>query len=140
MILVFFLGSLFGVVVCAAAMLCVFTGQYHRLALWHFFDAAGLTTSSDNFVQFEGNPHRNKIRPRLRNLKMVDGCFEFDLYPALGKNLSAYIEKTEEMAQALHAASVTIEPRGVGDYGHTVVYFSDPIPQKFSIADLDSHE
>ena len=35
---------------------------------------------------------------------------------------------------------VTIEPVGIGDHGRVIAYLRDPIPKKFSMEDLISHE
>lgn len=58
----------------------------------------------------------------------------------LGRSSLDYIDKTEEMAQALHMAFVTIEPVGIGDHGRVIAYAQDPIPSKFSMEDLIAHE
>lgn len=136
----FFLGFISGALVMSGVLYVLYTGQWYRIPLWHFYDAAGLTTTSDDFIQIQGKTYKDKHRPKMRMLRLADGRFEFDLYPAWGKKLADYLDKTEEMAQALHAAAVTIESVGIGDHGHVIVYMTDPIPAKYSIDELYRHE
>ena len=119
--MIFLLGFFSGAVTASLVLYCLYTGQWYRFSLYFFFDAAGLTTTSDDLVQFGGKK-------------------AFLLYPASGKKLADYIDKTEEMAQALHMASATIEPVGIGDHGCVIAYFKDPIPSKFSMKDLIAYE
>ena len=115
--MMFLFGFIFGAFVMAGVLYVLYTGQWYRIPLWHFYDAAGLTTTSEDFFQFQGKTYTDRHRPKMRMLRLTDGRFEFDLYPAYGKKLANYIDKTEEMAQALHAAAVTIEPAEIGDTG-----------------------
>lgn len=138
--MLFFLGFVFGDIVTALVMYCLYTGQWYRFTLWLFFDAAGLTTTSEDLIQFEGKPTSSRNRPRIRHMRLSSDRLTFQLYPASGRKLADYIDKTEEMAQALHVASVTIEPVGIGDHGYVIAYFADPIPPKFSMRELISHE
>lgn len=138
--MIFLLGFISGTVTASLVLYCLYTGQWYRFSLYFFFDAAGLTTTSDDLVQFGGKKAVSKNRPKIRRMRLENDRLIFLLYPASGKKLADYIDKTEEMAQALHMASVTIEPVGVGDHGHVIAYFADPIPPKFSMRELISHE
>lgn len=138
--MIFLFGLIFGAVTMALMLYCLYTGQWYRLSLYFFFDAAGLTTTSDDLVQFGDKKAVSKNRPKIRHMRFENDCLTFLLYPASGKKLADYIEKTEEMSQALHMTYVTIEPVGIGDHGRVIAYLRDPIPKKFSMEDLISHE
>lgn len=136
----FFLGFICGSAITLLVVYCLYTGQWYRFSLRLFFEAAGLTTTSDDFLQFGDKPVRSRHRPKIRNMQLKNDRLFFLLYPAPGRKLADYIDKSDEMAQALHAASVTIEPAGIGDHGQVIAYFKDPIPAKFSMEDLIAHE
>ena len=138
--MIFLFGFICGMVTMALVLYCLYTGQWYRFPLYFFFDAAGLTTTSEDLIQFGDKRASSKNRPKIRQMRLVNDRLTFLLYPASGKKLADYIDKTEEMAQALHMASVTIEPVGIGDHGRVIAYSQDPIPPKFSMEDLIAHE
>ncbi|WP_137657196.1 hypothetical protein [Bifidobacterium moukalabense] len=138
--MIFLLGFISGAVTVSLVLYCLYTGQWYRFSLYFFFDAAGLTTTSDDLVQLGGKKAVSKNRPKIRRMRLENDRLTFLLYPASGKKLADYIDKTEEMAQALHMASATIEPVGIGDHGCVIAYFKDPIPSKFSMKDLIAYE
>lgn len=115
-----------------------FLGLRTRCLIRSFADAAGLTTTVSDSLQWATvkNLGTTKKYPRVRRVVHHPESMEFILYPALGKSLADYQDKAEALAQCLHAAQATITPLGVGDRALVVVYYSDPIPPKFRIEDF----
>lgn len=115
-----------------------FLGVRLRHQVRSFADAAGLTTTVSDPAQWmtDRNLGPTKNYPKVRRVVHHPESAEFILYPALGKALSDYQDKTEALAQSLHAVQVVMTPLGVGDRALVVVHYSDPIPPKFSIDDF----
>ena len=72
--MIFLFGFIFGAVTMALMLYCLYTGQWYRLSLYFFFDAAGLTTTSDDLVQFGDKKAVSKNRPKIRHMRFENDC------------------------------------------------------------------